>query len=70
MHLLFLAESDNARQTVPLTEIVSEWQMVMLPGERPAADGERYGRSFEKPLVTTVEPVATTALAGVQRLVR
>jgi hypothetical protein len=42
----------------------------MLPGERPAADGERYGRSFEKPLVTTVEPVATTALAGVQRLVR
>jgi hypothetical protein len=56
MHLLFLAESDNARQTVPLTEIVSEWQMVMLPGERPASDGERYGRAFEKPLVTTVAP--------------
>jgi len=51
-----VAESDNARQTVPVNEIVSEWQMVMLPGERPAADGERYGRSFEKPLLATVGP--------------
>ena len=32
LHLLFLADSDNARQTVPLTEIVSDWRMVMLPG--------------------------------------
>jgi hypothetical protein len=54
VHLLFLADSDNARQTVPLTEIVNEWQMVMLPGERGRADGERYGRAFEKPLVAVV----------------
>jgi hypothetical protein len=54
VHLLFLAESDNARQTVPLTEIVNEWQMVMLPGRRGAQDGERYGRAFEKPLVAIV----------------
>ena len=54
VHILMVAESDNARQTVPVNEITSEWQMVMLPGERPASDGERYGRAFEKPLVTTV----------------
>ena len=53
LHLLFLAESDNARQTVPVNEIVSEWQMVMLPGRHQADAGERYGRSFEKPLVAT-----------------
>jgi hypothetical protein len=55
VHLLFLAESDNARLTVPVDEIVNEWQMVMLDGERPASDGERYGRAFEKPLITTVD---------------
>src|SRR4051812_11109587 len=54
LHLLFLAESDNARMTVPLTEIVSEWQMVMLKGD-PGNVGERYGRSFEKPLVPLVQ---------------
>jgi hypothetical protein len=53
LHLLFLADSDNARQTVPLTEIVSNWQMVMLPGDQGNV-GERYGRSFEKPLVSVV----------------
>ena len=56
MHLLFLADSDNARLTVPLNEIVNEWQMVMLPGERDARAGERYGRGFEKPLISTVLP--------------
>jgi len=53
LHLLFLADSDNARQTVPATEIVSDWTLVMLPGEQGNV-GERYGRSFEHPLVTTV----------------
>jgi hypothetical protein len=53
LHLLFLADSDNARMPAPLTEIVSEWQMVMLEGD-PGNVGERYGRSFEKPLVATV----------------
>jgi outer membrane biosynthesis protein TonB len=56
LHLLFLAESDNARQTVPVTEIVSDWQMVMLPGRQEAAAGERYGRAFEKPMLATVGP--------------
>jgi hypothetical protein len=56
VHLLFLAESDNARLTVPLNEIVADWRMVMLPpvpGEQPNV-GERYGRGFEKPLVAVV----------------
>jgi hypothetical protein len=53
LHLLFLADSDNARQTVPATEIVSDWSLVMLPGEQGNV-GERYGRSFEHPLVATV----------------
>jgi hypothetical protein len=53
LHLLFLVDSDNARLTVPTTEIVSNWQMVMLPGN-PGNVGERYGRSFEKPLVAIV----------------
>src|SRR3954451_7536196 len=52
--LLFLADSDNARQTVPLTEIVSDWRMVMLPGDQGNV-GEKYGRSFEKPLVPIVQ---------------
>src|SRR3712207_797944 len=47
LHLLFLADSDNARQTVPLTEIVSDWQMVLLPGRHDATAGEKYGTSFE-----------------------
>jgi hypothetical protein len=34
VHLLFIADSDNARQTVPIDEIVSEQNMVMLPGDR------------------------------------
>jgi hypothetical protein len=55
VHLLFLGESDNARQTVPLDEIVSEQRMVLLPGD-PGNVGERYGRGFEKPLLTAVAP--------------
>ena len=48
-----MADSDNARQTVPATEIVSDWTLVLLPGEQGDV-GERYGRSFERPLATTV----------------
>jgi PKD repeat protein len=58
LHLLFQVDSDNARQTVPLDEIVSESRLVMLPGERDAAAGEQYGRNFEKPLVATVAPAS------------
>jgi hypothetical protein len=56
LHLMFLADSDNARQTVPTDEIVSDWNMVMLPGD-PGNVGEQYGRAFERPLVTVVRPV-------------
>jgi hypothetical protein len=59
VHLLFLLESDNARQTKPVDEIVSDWQMVMLKGD-PGNVGEQYGRGFEKPLV----PVVTDFGAG------
>ena len=38
---------------MPATEIVSDWTLVMLPGEQGNV-GERYGRSFEHPLVATV----------------
>jgi hypothetical protein len=53
LHLLFQLESDNARQTVPIDEIVSEQRMVMLPGQQPNV-GEQYGREFEKPLAVSV----------------
>ena len=53
LHLLFQVDSDNARQTVPIDEIVSEQRMVMLPGQQGNV-GEQYGREFEKPLVTRV----------------
>jgi hypothetical protein len=52
LHILMIAESDNARQTVPLTEIVAEQRMVFLQGNKGNV-GEQYGRSFEKPLIAT-----------------
>jgi hypothetical protein len=59
VHILMIAESDNARQTVPLTEIVSEQRMVFLPGDQGNV-GEQYGRSFEKPLVATATDYSGT----------
>lgn len=50
VHLLLIAESDNAGGTVPLTEIDSEQRAVVLPGD-PGNVGDRYGRAHEKPLV-------------------
>ena len=55
VHLLFVLESDNARQTIPIDEIVSDQQMVMLPGDQSAGGagssvGRAYGRSFARPL--------------------
>jgi hypothetical protein len=64
MHLLFLVDSDNARQTVPLTEIVADWRMVMLPGQQGATAGEQYGRGFEKPLLTTTADRTFTGPTG------
>ena len=60
MHLLLIAESDNARQTVPLTEIDAEQRLVFLPGDKGNV-GEQYGRSFEKPLVATTGVSSTQA---------
>jgi hypothetical protein len=53
LHLLFQLESDNARQQVPIDEMVSEQRMVMLPGQQHNV-GEQYGREFDKPLVVRV----------------
>jgi hypothetical protein len=62
VHILMIAESDNARQTVPLTEIVSEQRMVFLAGDQGNV-GEQYGRSFEKPLVATTGHYSGTSKA-------
>jgi hypothetical protein len=51
LHLLFQVDSDNARLTEPVDEIVSNWRMVMLPGQQGAQAGEEYGRGLEKPLL-------------------
>jgi hypothetical protein len=56
LHILLVADSDNARLTVPTTEIVGEQRMVMLPGFRDGTAGEQYGRAMEKPLVPVVAP--------------
>jgi hypothetical protein len=56
VHLLFQVDSDNARQTVPIDEIVVEHRQVFLPGD-PGNVGEQYGRSFEKPLIATTLPL-------------
>jgi len=62
VHILMVADSDNARQTIPTTEIVSENRMVMLPGDQGDA-GERYGRAFEKPLISAVTPFQKSSQA-------
>jgi hypothetical protein len=49
VHLLFLVDSDNARQTVPVDEIVSENRMVMLPGQQGVEAGQYYGGRFDQP---------------------
>ena len=51
MHILAIADSDNARLQLPLTEIAAQWRKIMLPGRRDGAAGELYGRSFVKPLI-------------------
>jgi hypothetical protein len=56
LHILLVADSDNARMTVPTTEMVAEQRMVMLPGFRDGTAGQQYGRTMEKPLVPVVAP--------------
>ena len=55
VHILVIADSDNAGTTAPLTEIDSEQRMVVLPG-RQGNVGEAYGRHTEKPLVAIATP--------------
>ena len=59
VHLLFIADSDNARQTVPVDQIVSEQVMEMLPGDQSAGGagstvGQAYGQQFTNPLTASV----------------
>jgi hypothetical protein len=56
IHIQFIADSDNALTTLPLTEIASEERIVVIPGLQPNL-GERYGRGTEKPLVAVVLPL-------------
>ncbi|HEX9711232.1 MAG TPA: hypothetical protein VGB52_01610 [Actinomycetota bacterium] len=51
VHILLIADSDNAATTVPLTEIDSEQRVVVLPPTLVNV-GERYGRFLEFPLTT------------------
>ena len=55
VHILLIADSDNAHTTVPVTEIDSDQRVVVLPGEQPNV-GETYGRQPEKPLVVASVP--------------
>jgi hypothetical protein len=55
VHILLIADSDNAGQTVPLTEVDAEQRMVVLTGD-PGNVGDTYGRHSEKPLVAIVSP--------------
>lgn len=55
LHILLIADSDNALTTLPLTEINAEQRMVVLPPTEGNV-GERYGREFEKPLLTVATP--------------
>lgn len=59
LHILLIADSDNALTTLPLTEINAEQRMVVLPPTSGNV-GERYGRAFEKPLVAVAVPFSGT----------
>ena len=69
MHLMLIAESDNARQTVPVTEIDAEQRLVFLPGDKGNV-GEQYGRSFEKPLVAVSTDYSGTPGSSNKRSLR
>jgi hypothetical protein len=55
LHLEFVTDSDNADLTVPVDEIDTEQRQVVLRGN-PGNVGEKYGHSFDKPLVAVVQP--------------
>ena len=55
VHILLIADSDNAHTTVPVTEIDGDQRVVVLPGEQPNV-GDTYGRQPEQPLVVATVP--------------
>ena len=55
LHLLFIADSDNAHTTLPLSEIVAEQRMVVLPGGVGNV-GDAYAGSPEEQLEALVAP--------------
>ena len=56
VHIELIADSDNGLTTEPVDEIDGEQTVVLLPGQLGNV-GEQYGRTTEKPLITTVVPV-------------
>jgi hypothetical protein len=83
VHLLFIIDSDNARQTVPVDEVVSQQNMVMLPGDRGpdapgggagnptdpgSAVGPAYGQAFDNPLAVTAAPAVQVRDAAAPRV--
>ena len=55
VHILLIADSDNAGTTAPVTEIDGEQRLVVLPSTMENV-GEKYGRGTEKPLVAVARP--------------
>ena len=68
LHILAIADSDNARQTVPLTEIVGDQRLVMLPGWRGGDGGRAVRARLRAPLPASRhdagQPARRLALAG------
>ena len=74
VHLLFLGDTDNARQTVPIDQVVSQQDLVMLPGDQSQAAGagqsggfvgQAYGQAFQQPLRT--QTGSATTVSGLDR---
>jgi hypothetical protein len=59
VHLLFIADSDNARQTVPIDEVVSTQDMAMLPGDQPPTAGAAQGAAWAQPTGARVARAVT-----------
>jgi hypothetical protein len=63
LHVMFIADSDNAQLTVPVDEIDTEQRQVVLHGNAGNV-GEKYGHSFDKPLLTLVGSTMMAAPVG------
>lgn len=63
VHILVIADSDNAGTTVPVTEIDSDQRIVVLPPQDGNV-GELYGRGTEKGLVAVAIPELRASAAS------